>query len=155
MQFLPTVELHSRTVLLDDRPNGRSLTIFHSYCEALGKRWCATRRVVDGAWADSSVELDGQRLDYGEDPRIFVHAGRPAIVAVVSLPGHDLRNHLYEVDRRGFERSILLPPQSWSAGKNWSPISCWDGKIRFVHSFDPLTILIEERRDRSSTADSE
>jgi hypothetical protein len=144
---LPELNLHSRKVLLDDRPNGVDVSIFHGFCEISGRQWCATRRVRGGDWGASTVELDGEHLDFGEDPRIFVHLGRPAIVSAVYMPGYGMRNHLYEMHDGGFTRSLLLPPENLPSGKNWSPFSARDGSIGFVHSFDPPTILTQVRRE--------
>ncbi len=144
---LPGVRLGTRRTLLDDRPDGRSVHIFHSYCETFGRRWCATRRVHDGDWPASMLQLDGQTLDFGEDPRLFVHNGRPAIVAVTHIAGYGMRNHLYEIHDGTFTRSILLLPEDLAQGKNWSPFTAQDGGLGFVHGFDPPTILYEVRRE--------
>lgn len=142
------IEFRYRKVCCEFPLNLDPLDIFHGYCEINGKRHQVTRRWFNHDWINSVVTFDDRVLDYGEDPRVFVHQNQPAIVSVVCRPRYGFRNHIFEIDHQGFRRSILVLPASLSTGKNWSPFSFWDGRVGFVHSFDPPIILREERREQ-------
>lgn len=130
------------------------LDIFDGYAELHGvrlrscRRWLGQSHASHGVWLSSRVVFRGQELDYGEDPRIFVHQGRICISSCVWSQDHGFRNHLMEIDGDGaWKRYYLMPPTDLEAGKNWSPFSFPDGSLGFVHSFSPLKILKEVRRE--------
>jgi hypothetical protein len=142
------VKLESRKVLFRPSLIEDIIDVFQGWCEADGSRHMTTRRCLDHDWLNSKITFDGRVLDFGEDPRPFVFEGRPAIVACVYGPYFGYRNHLYKIERDSFSRSILLIPEYLSVGKNWSPFTYADGTLGFIHSFDPLVLLKETRRER-------
>jgi hypothetical protein len=139
-----------RTFKCSDNP----LDIFEGYVEYDGARLRSCRRWFGqglgkyGEWLNSRVIFRGEDLDYGDDPRIFLHQGKVCIVANVYSADHGFRNQLIEFqspDR--WVRYFLMPPKAVEPGKNWSPLQLPDGRLAFVHSFSPLRLLIETRRE--------
>ncbi len=140
-----------RTFKCSDNP----LDIFEGYVDFDGarlrscRRWFGQGESKYGEWLNSRVIFRGEELDYGDDPRVFVHQGKVCLVAVIHTEEHGLRNHLIEFqapDR--WVRYFLMPPKQVDPGKNWSPLQLPDGRLAFVHSFSPLRLLIEVKRER-------
>jgi hypothetical protein len=147
MTSLPPLALTGRTVRQAFRLNERPLDIFHSYVEVGGKLSCATRRYITDDSELTKIMFNGDMIDYGEDPRAFVFEGKPAVVSVVALYGYDYRNHLYRFDLTGVNRAAFVLPKGMSPGKNWTPFTFPDGSLGIIHSFDPLVVLREIRRE--------
>jgi hypothetical protein len=139
-----------RTFKCSDNP----LDIFEAYVD-LGdtrlrscRRWFGQGVGKYGEWLNSRVIFRGEDIDYGDDPRVFLHQGRVCIVASIYSADHGFRNHLIEfqgADR--WTRYFLMPPKAVEPGKNWSPMQLPDGRLAFVHSFSPLRLLIETKRE--------
>jgi hypothetical protein len=140
-----------RTFRCSDNP----LDIFESYVEFGGARLRSCRRWFGqgdgkyGEWLNSRVIFRGEELDYGDDPRIFLYQGKVCIISSVYSADHGFRSHLIEFQARDrWARYFLLPPKTVEPGKNWSPLQLLDGRLAFVHSFSPLRLLIESKRER-------
>ena len=139
-----------RTFNCSDNP----LDIFEAYVDFGGVRLRSCRRWFGqgvgkyGEWLNSRVIFRGEDLDYGDDPRIFLHQGNICIVANVYTVDHGFRNHLIEFQASDrWARYFLMPPKQVEPGKNWSPLQLPDGRLAFVHSFSPLRLLIETKRE--------
>ena len=125
------------------------LHIFDSHCMLGGRRHAFDRQCSDGTGIDTLIRLDGQPLDFGEDPRAFIHNNAICAVSATHVAGYGYRNHLYICHGNGtFERYLLLIPTDLPPGKNWSPFTFPDGTLGFVHTMDPLVVLREKRRER-------
>ncbi|MEM0895361.1 MAG: hypothetical protein AAGJ79_00645 [Verrucomicrobiota bacterium] len=162
---MPTVtaEIIGKEVLREFSCGEHPLDIFDGYALFNGKRHCISRRWVrldPEALADnlnSKVTFDGEPIEIGEDPRPFTHEGGIGAVSCVFHNDYGFRNHLFTIQpqRRGWfgreklqvERAILIPPLKVPPGKNWSPFSWSKNRLAFIHSFSPLIVLIEKRRE--------
>jgi len=149
-----TVAITGMSVLRTFKCSDNPLDIFEGYVQHGSVRLRSCRRWFGqgvgkyGEWMSSRIIFRGEDLDYGEDPRIFLHQGRVCIVACSYTAEHGFRNHLIEF--RGPDRWVryfLMPPKSVEPGKNWSPLELPDGRLAFVHSFRPLRLLIETKRE--------
>jgi len=130
------------------------LEIFDGYCLHQGVRVRSARRWFGqapdriGEFLNSRVILAGHELDYGDDPRVFVHQGRIHLHATMYTAGFGFRNHLIEIlSPTEWRRYFLMLPDGVEQGKNWSPFEFPDGQLGFIHSFTPLRILREFRRE--------
>lgn len=113
------------------------------------RRWFGQSKQRIGGFRDSRVVVRGIDLDYGDDPRVFVHQGRLSVLSATYSPTHGFRNHLIvfnSTDR--WSRYFLMPPLGLNPGKNWSPFEDRSGRLNVIHSFSPLVILQEIRRER-------
>lgn len=140
-----------RNFRCDENP----LDIFDGFASYRGnlirscRRWFGQGPEKYGDWLNSHVILSGRELDYGDDPRIFTLQGKICISANIFSPGFGFRNHLLEIQPDGsWERYFLMVPPDVVTGKNWSPFEFPDGVLGFIHSFSPLRILREVRREK-------
>jgi hypothetical protein len=144
-----TLVLSSRQVLRELDLGSFPLHLFDSHCTLGGRRHIFDRECSDGSGIDTLIRQNGQPLDFGEDPRAFVHNNQVCAVGVTHVAGYGPRNHLYVCHAGGtFERFLLLVPTDLPPGKNWSPFTFPDGGLGFIHSMDPLIVLREKRRER-------
>ncbi|MEM9478809.1 MAG: hypothetical protein AAGA58_04010 [Verrucomicrobiota bacterium] len=155
-------EITKKEVLREFSCGDHPLHIFDGYVQFRGKKHCISRRWErpdpDGP-ADhmhSKIAFDGEPIEIGEDPRPFIFDDKIGAVACVYRPDYGFRNHLFtfEPEKRWWgrerfraERVILVPPFSVEPGKNWSPFPWSKDRLAFIHSFSPLVVLIEKRRE--------
>jgi hypothetical protein len=124
------------------------LDIFDGFAVASGGTVRTCRRCYHQDWYNTRVIINGHDIDFGEDPRIFVHHGVAHVAACVYLVGYGFRNHLIEFTSNAtWRRWLLVVPSSIDPGKNWSPITFPDGRLGFVQQFSPLVLLREVRRE--------
>jgi hypothetical protein len=150
-----TVSVAGMRVLREFGCDDNPLDIFEAYVDFGGARLRSCRRWFGqgpnkyGEWLNSRVVFRGDELDYGDDPRIFLFQGKVCLVANVYSVDHGFRTHLIEFQGPDtWVRYFLMPPKLVEPGKNWSPLQLPDGRLAFVHSFSPLRLLIESKRER-------
>ncbi|HLJ05303.1 MAG TPA: hypothetical protein VKT26_03475 [Acetobacteraceae bacterium] len=144
-----TLALSNKQVLRELDLGKFPLHIFDSHCMLAGQRHTFDRECSDGSGIDTLIRLDSQPLDFGEDPRAFVHNNEVCAVSSTHVAGYGYRNHLYICHHNGtFDRLLLVVPTELPPGKNWSPFTFPDGGLGFVHTMDPLVLLREKRRER-------
>lgn len=148
------IVVREREVIRNFRCSDDPLDIFDGFVLWRGavlrssRRWFGQGPGKYGDWLSSRVVFQGIELDYGDDPRIFVANGKVCIYANIRTREHGFRNHLIEVEGPGrWQRYFLMPPHDVQPGKNWSPFTTRDGRLAFVHSFSPLRILREVKRE--------
>lgn len=149
------IELQDAELLREFHCSDDPLDIFDSYANFEDRkfhccrRWFGQARGRIGGFRDSRVVVGGNDLDYGDDPRLFVHQGRLCTVSATYSSLHGFRNHLIVFDAPDrWSRHFLMPPLGLDPGKNWSPFEDSSGRLNFVHSFSPLVVLREIRRER-------
>jgi len=144
-----TLALSNKQILRELDLGNFPLHIFDSHCTLAGQRHTFDRECSDSSGIDTLIRLDSQPLDFGEDPRAFVHNNEVCAVSATHVAGYGYRNHLYICHHNGiFERFLLVVPTDLPPGKNWSPFTFPDGGLGFVHTMDPLVLLRERRRER-------
>ncbi len=149
------VEILDKAVIRNFKCSDNPLDIFDGYVELDGKilhscrRWFGQGDNHVGEFLSSRVVFRGKELDYGDDPRIFLHQGQVNILSNTFSELHGFRNHLSVINERGdFDRYYLMLPLGLSQGKNWSPFEFPDGRLGFVFSFSPLIVLMEIKREK-------
>jgi hypothetical protein len=141
--------LSDRRVLRELDLGDFPLHLFDSHCTLGGRRYTFDRECSTATGIDTRIRLDGLPLDFGEDPRAFIHRNEVCAVSATHVAGYGFRNHLYICHDDGtFERLLLLVPADLPPGKNWSPFAFPDASLGFIHSMDPLVVLREKRRER-------
>lgn len=150
----PPIEITQCKTLREFSCSDNPLDIFDAFAAWQGmsvrvnRRWFGQGPNKYGDWLNSRVVYQGRELDYGDDPRILAANGKVCITSNIYSPGYGFRNHLIEVESDGsWSRYYLMPPAGLEPGKNWSPFSMPDGRLAFIHSFSPLRILREIRRE--------
>lgn len=148
------ITLSQKTVLRNFHCGENPLDIFDSYAMLNGvkvhccRRWFGQSEKGVGEPFNSRVIVRSEETGYGDDPRLFIHQGRLCTVATVWSGRHDFRNHLQIFESDGsYTRYYLMPPKGLKPGKNWSPFEFPDGKLGFIHSFSPLVVLREIKRE--------
>lgn len=148
------VRITGRDVLREFRCSDDPLDIFDGYACLQGslvhasRRWHGQGSGKYGDWLNSRVVVGGRELDYGDDPRVFVANGRICVASNTFSPGFGFRNHLIEISGdASWSRYYLMTRTGIEPGKNWSPFTFPDGVLGFIHSFSPLRVLREIRRE--------
>ncbi len=152
---MKTVQLTDRTILRKGKGSDNSIEIFDGY-ELVNqdiihvcRKWNGQKLDKVGDFLNSRIVVSGEEIDYGDDPRPFLFQGKIAISSNIWSSEHGFRNHLLIKSETGsWERYYLMPPQGLPAGKNWTPFEGPDGRLYFIHSFSPLRILREIRREK-------
>ena len=125
--------------------NGKRVTI--------GRRKIITPQKGQPDGSHLLVERKDTGIDF-DDPRVFVYQGKLCLSGLKSGKSKDAGyNFLIEVDNdlKLTEFKLVVPEDmSHYAGKSWSPFETPDGRLGFIHSFTPLRILFETRRNKSS-----
>lgn len=150
----PTLRIEPREILREFSCGDDPLDIFDGYAWWNGsrvhicRRWFGQSQTRIGDFHNSRIVISGDDIDYGDDPRPFAYQGRFAAIAARYSSLHGFRNHLYiSGPSSDWERYYLMPPKGIEAGKNWSPFEDRSGRLNFVHSFAPLVVLRELRRE--------
>jgi hypothetical protein len=142
------VSLNERREIRSYSLGGSQTDIFDGYAKINGTMAWSCRRCHNEDWYNTRIVVNGEDLDFGEDPRLFVHQGVLHVSCCVYNPGYGFRNHLIQLaSARNWRRWILLPPNDVDSGKNWSPFAFPDGRLGFIHQFSPLVLLREIRRE--------
>lgn len=150
----PVLRLKQKEILREFSCGDDPLDIFDGYAWLNGvrrhvcRRWFGQRQDRVGDFHNSRVVVSGQDVEFGDDPRVFTHQGKLAVVVARYSSLHGFRNHLLVANHdSGWERYYLMPPKGIEPGKNWSPFEDGSGRLNFVHSFSPLMMLREIRRE--------
>lgn len=148
------LRIEAQEILREFRCDENPLDIFDGYASSNGqlirscRRWFGQGPDKYGDWLNSRVVVSAREFDYGDDPRIFLFQGKICVSSNIFSPGFGFRNHLVEINPDGsWNRYFLMVPSDVVVGKNWSPFEFPDGVLGFVHSFSPLRILREVRRE--------
>lgn len=148
------LSIENEEVLREFRCSENPLDIFDGFASHNGhliracRRWFGQESGKYGDFINSRVVIGGREFDYGDDPRIFLFQGKLCASANIYSPGFGFRNHLIEINPDGsWHRYFLMAPPDVVTGKNWSPFGFPDGVLGFIHSFSPLRILREIRRE--------
>lgn len=154
------LEISGSKVLREFHCSENPLDIFDGYVDLHGARIRCCRRWYGqkkgpynkggqiGEYLNSRCIVRGVDVEYSDDIRPFVLQGRLCVSTTMFSPEHGLRSHLLEEQADGsWNRYYLMPPPGIEVGKNWSPFEMPDGRLAFVHTFSPLRILVEIRRE--------
>src|SRR3984957_1633057 len=142
VRMTEALALSDRRVLRELDLGDFPLRLFDSHCTLGGRRHTFDRECSTATGIDTRIRLDGLPLDFGEDPRAFIHRNEVCADSATHVAGYGFRNHLYICHDDGrFERLLLLVPADLPPVKNWSPFAFPDASLGFIHSMDPLVVL--------------
>jgi hypothetical protein len=97
------------------------------------------------------VVINGDEVDFGEDPRGILIDGRLHVTANIFSYEHGYRNKLIIENESGsFTSYNIVIPKSVPEGKNWVICDLGGPKIHLIHSYSPLIILKEIYREKSA-----
>ena len=114
--------------------------MFQSLTVIDGKEYTFSRHVEQLNWIFSTINVNGENIGFGEDPRAFDFFGMPACYSVRFREHERFTPQLYFNDGDSWNKIDIHMEDGSDPGKNWGPF-VYNGALHFVHSVSPFTVL--------------